>query len=225
MSIRLDPRRLSTLRALAGDAGLRPGELVQRWVEERLDSSRAPAGGELAAPIVDAGALAALAARVDALSARLDAMSPTATAESVAQEVDEPEVAVTDAPLPVVEPRRRGRPRKVVAVAEVGAPAVPAKRAAKARAGRAVGRARSAKKSAAKGAAKVALHHEMMAIITERGPQTAAQLAAAITERGKYAPPRSGKPLDAATVSGRVSNPTYRARFVRDGRRIGLATT
>ena len=37
------------------------------------------------------------------------------------------------------------------------------------------------------------------------------------------APPRSGKPLDAAMISQRVSNPTYRSRFRRSEGRIGLA--
>src|SRR5438309_1128797 len=57
----------------------------------------------------------------------------------------------------------------------------------------------------------------------ERGPSTAAELAIAIRERGRYQPPRSGKPLDAATVNSRVSNPVYRARFRRAEGRISLA--
>jgi hypothetical protein len=60
-------------------------------------------------------------------------------------------------------------------------------------------------------------------VISERGPQTAAELAGAIAERGLYHAPRSAKPLDAAAVNARVSNPTYRGRFVRRERRIGLA--
>ena len=64
---------------------------------------------------------------------------------------------------------------------------------------------------------------ESLAVLRERGPLPAADLAAAIVERGRYAVPRSGKPLDAKTVSQRVSNPTYRSRFVRSEGRIGLA--
>lgn len=71
--------------------------------------------------------------------------------------------------------------------------------------------------------ARVPLHEEIIAVISERGPQTASELAGAITARGQYQPPRSGKAIDAAMVNGRVSNPTYRGRFVRSGRRIGLA--
>ena len=71
--------------------------------------------------------------------------------------------------------------------------------------------------------ARVPLHEEIIAVIGERGPQTASELASAITARGQYQPPRSGKAIDAAMVNGRVSNPTYRGRFVRSGRRIGLA--
>jgi len=74
-----------------------------------------------------------------------------------------------------------------------------------------------------KGGPKVALHDEITAVIRENGPQTAAELASAIAARGRYQPPRSGKPLDAATVNARVSNPTYRGRFVRREHRIGLA--
>ena len=59
-------------------------------------------------------------------------------------------------------------------------------------------------------------------VIGERGPQTAAELATAITERGVFQPPRSGKALDAATVNSRVSNPAYRGRFTRSDGRIGL---
>jgi hypothetical protein len=67
------------------------------------------------------------------------------------------------------------------------------------------------------------LHAEIIAVLAERGPQTAAELASAIVERGHYQPPRSGKAIDAAMVNGRVSNPTYRGRFTRSGGRIGLA--
>lgn len=70
---------------------------------------------------------------------------------------------------------------------------------------------------------RVALHDEIIAVINERGASTAAEIAQAITERGRYMPPRSGKPLDAATVNGRVSNPVYRARFRREDGRIALA--
>jgi hypothetical protein len=52
---------------------------------------------------------------------------------------------------------------------------------------------------------------------------TASELATIISERGRYTPPRSGKTLDAAMVSQRVSNPVYRSRFVRNEGRIGLA--
>lgn len=72
---------------------------------------------------------------------------------------------------------------------------------------------------------RVGLHDEMIAVLAERGPMSAADLAAAVAERGRYAPPRSGKPIDAAMISQRVSNPVYRARFTRNEGRIGLATS
>ena len=70
---------------------------------------------------------------------------------------------------------------------------------------------------------RVALHDEIIAVLTEKGPLPAAEIATAILERGRYAPPRSGKPLDAATVNARISNPTYRGRFTRSEGRISLA--
>ena len=94
-------------------------------------------------------------------------------------------------------------------------PTTPAPRAWKAPRGAAV--------SAKPAGPQVALHDEMIAVLRDRGPMTAAELAGAIVERGRYAPPRSGKPLDAAMVSQRVSNPTYRSRFTRNEGRIGLA--
>ena len=79
------------------------------------------------------------------------------------------------------------------------------------------------KVAAAPSGERVALHDEIIAVVTERGPLPAGEIASAIVERGRYQPPRSGKPLDAATVNARVSNPTYRGRFTRSGGRIGLA--
>jgi hypothetical protein len=180
MSIRLDPRRLGSLKLLAAEAGVRPGELVTRWVEERLDAARGGAPSPSTAPSPDA--LANLTARVDELFRRLDQLTAAPAGESL----------VEAAPAPAK--RGPGRPRKQAAAAP-----------------------------RRKTGPKVALHDEIIAVIGERGPQTAAELASAIVERGNYQAPRSGKPLDAATVNARVSNPTYRARFVRREHRIGLA--
>ena len=181
MSIRLDPRRVNALKHLAGEAGVRPGDLVRQWVEERIDASRA---GFDAAPATPAGA--SLLDRLEALTARVAALespagAPTAPAEPAPNEAAAAQPETT-------EPKRRG---KAVSAAPSGE--------------------------------RVALHDEMIAIIRERGPMRAAELAAAIVERGRYSVPRSGKPLDAKTVSQRVSNPTYRSRFVRSEGRIGLA--
>jgi hypothetical protein len=202
MSIRLDPRRLGALKLLAAEAGVRPGELVTRWVEERLDAARP--GAAAPSPIgADAlAALAALAARVDELSRRLDQIT---AAPAGAPEAE---------PAPAPVKRGRGRPRKV---AEAGADAGAAARTRRSRARKGTTARRSA-------AARVALHDEIAAVISELGPQTAAELAAAIAARGRYQAPRSAKPLDAATVNARVSNPTYRGRFVRREHRIGLAS-
>ncbi len=199
MSIRLDPRRLGALKLLAAEAGVRPGELVTRWVEERLDAARA---GRNAPSAVAPDALAGLTSRVDELYRRLDQI--LAPAQPAATPTAE---AATDVAAPVK--RGRGRPRKVVD----GAAALPTGKPAR----------RSAIRGAAGSSSKIALHDEIAAVIAERGPQSAADLAEAITERGRYHAPRSAKPLDAAAVNARVSNPTYRARFLRREHRIGLA--
>jgi len=75
------------------------------------------------------------------------------------------------------------------------------------------------------GGGRVALHDEITAVLAERGPMRAGELAQAIIERGRYRAPRSAKPLDAAAVNSRVSNPHYRDRFVRREGRIALADT
>lgn len=180
MSIRLDPRRVNALKHLAGEAGVRPGDLVRQWVEERLDASRP---GAQAAPVAGGnllGRLEELTARVAALES---ASGPAAPAASEAAEGPTTE--------PTAEPEARERPRRSASAAPSGP--------------------------------RVALHDEMIAVIGERGPLPAGELAQAISERGRYVPPRSGKPLDAATVSQRASNPTYRSRFKRSDGRIGLA--
>ena len=199
MSIRLDPRRLAALKLLAAEAGLRPGELVTQWVEERLDSARR--GEVAAAPATDGKAIAALSARIDELARRLDALSPQASPASVAPATEDAAPAEAAAPAP----KRRGRPPK--SATGVTSPAT----------------ARKPRATNGPSAPRIPLHEEIEAIIAERGPMSAVQLAAAITERGRYSAPRSTKPLDAATVSARVSNPVYRSRFVRRGGKISLA--
>ena len=219
MSIRLDPRRVNTLKQLAGDAGMRPGDLVRQWIEERIDAVRqgmpTPAAtGDVVAQLGE------LTARVAALETAAGIEAPAPQVGPGAHEIEaeaetdgQPETADLDAvndgrgaddapdgaePLADAraEPRLEADPP----------PRRPVKRIA-----------------AAPSAERVALHDEMIAVLSERGPMSAGELAAVITERGRYAPPRSGKTLDAAMVSQRVSNPTYRSRFVRNEGRIGLA--
>ncbi|HEX6475547.1 MAG TPA: hypothetical protein VF114_10735, partial [Candidatus Limnocylindria bacterium] len=173
--------------------GLRPGELVTQWTEERLDAARR---GEAAAPAAtDGKAIAALTARIDELARRLDALAPAAASPA-------PETAPAEADAPA--PKRRGRPPKSATGNAAEAPLKPATPAA---------------------GPRIPLHEEIAAILAEQGPMSAVQLAQAITERGRYSAPRSTKPLDAATVSARVSNPVYRSRFVRRKGLISLAGT
>jgi hypothetical protein len=232
MSIRLDPRRLNTLRALAAEAGVRPGELVTLWVEQRLDAERtgAPVAPTDLRPVLDA-----LNDRVNELARRVDALAGTALTAEVIAETALTAVALdiaTEAPAP---PRKRGRPPKArtetpevstadAAPAPAAAPARKRGRPTKAIASstKATTRKAATRKAATK-RSSVPLHEELIAVISERGPQTAAELAIAVAERGVYSAPRSSKPLDAATVNARVSNPVYRSRFSRAGGKIGLA--
>lgn len=191
MAIRLDPRRLSALKLLAAEAGVRPGELVTHWVEERLDAARAGGAAATAAP--GGAAIAELRTRLESLERRIDALA-AAPATPDAEDATPATVPTTEAPA-----RRRGRPPKKAAPRSAGA-------------------TRPAR-------ARMPLHEEIAAIIAERGPLTAAEIAAAVVERGRYAPPRSSRPVDASIINSRVSNPVYRARFARSDGRIGLATS
>ncbi|HEY7847545.1 MAG TPA: hypothetical protein VIC83_05070 [Candidatus Limnocylindria bacterium] len=201
MSIRLDPRRLAALKLLAAEAGLRPGELVTQWVEERLDAARR--GEAAAGPGADGRAIAAVNARIDELVKRLDAIAPPGA--RVAAEAPGGEPGPT-------APKRRGRPPKAATSAAATSAAAEPKPAR-----------RKSRAKAASAAPRVPLHEEIAAIISEQGPLTAGQLATAVTERGRYTAPRTTKPLDAATISARVSNPVYRSRFVRREGKISLA--
>lgn len=207
MNIRLTPRGLSALKTLAGEAGLRPGELVTRWVEERLEAER----GGASTP----EARTSLEARVEELAARVAALEG-GLVRRAAETASAPVKPAEQPPAEGAAPKRRGRPPKAATVTAAQTAPQPKRR------GRPPKASASAKPAAAS-EKRVPLHQEIMAVIGERGPMTAADLATAITERGVFQPPRSGKPLDAATVNSRVSNPVYRARFRRDGHRIGLA--
>ena len=189
MSIRLDPRRLGTLKQLAAEANVRPGDLVRQWVEERVDAARHGVATPAAAQDL-AAQLAELAKRVAALEGSADVSQPPAQTE-----------------VPVDAERAAGH----AAAEPEAAEATPAPRP------------RAKRVSAKPASERVALHDEMIAVLAERGPMSAGELAAAVAERGRYSPPRSGKPLDAAMISQRVSNPTYRSRFTRNEGRIGLA--
>jgi len=193
MSIRLDPRRVNALKHLAGEAGVRPGDLVRQWVEERIDGARrGTAAAPSAAPSQD------VLARLEELAARVAALESTSR---------------SDAPQPATANDPDGPTEQAAEAERVTEPA----QTADAHPG-------AAKRvSAAPKGERVALHDEMIAAIREHGPMSAADLAKAVVDRGRYAVPRSGKPIDAKTVSQRVSNPTYRSRFVRREGRIGLA--
>ena len=163
MSLRLDPRRLGQLKQLAGDAGMRPGDLVRQWVEERIDAERT--GTSSAAPTGLADRFAELVERVAALeiaagithepraaevAAEPAAGGTTDTDEADRTESSEP-AAADETPAPAPKPTRAVRTKRV----------------------------------AASPSERVALHDEMIAVIRERGPLPAGELAAAINERGR----------------------------------------
>jgi len=199
MSIRLDPRRVGVLKRLAAETGVRPGDLVRQWVEERLDAVRQ--GIETPEAAADLNArLAELAERVAGLEAAIGS-SVTGFQPDASEDSAEPQL-----PEPAPEPATATDAPAAAADAEEHRP-----------------RARTKRVAAKPSGPRIALHDEMIAVLAERGPMPAGELAAAIAERGRYQPPRSGKPLDAAMVSQRVSNPAYRSRFSRQDGRIGLA--
>jgi hypothetical protein len=205
MSIRLDPRHLGTLRALASEAGVRPGELVTIWVTERLDAERSGAPS----PTSVGPVLESLNERIEALTRRLDALERGSRPSASAPVAAEP-----------TAPRRRGRPPKLASQPAPGS----AEAATSDGSGPRKRRASASRPTKTRGKnPAVPLHEEIAAVLAERGPLTAAELATAVTERGNYAPPRSSKPLDATAVSVRVSNPRYRSRFTRAEGKIGLA--
>jgi hypothetical protein len=132
--------------------------------------------------------------------------------------------AASDAALAELASRLDELSRRVDRMASVAPPSpAPVASAAAMPSPPGISKPRRSKGSKTDTTARSPLHEEIIAVIRERGPQTASELASAIAERGRYQPPRSGKPIDAAMINGRVSNPTYRGRFARSGRRIGLA--
>lgn len=201
MSIRLDPRRVNALKHLAGEAGVRPGDLVRQWVEERIDASRPGAESTPAAP-----GQPTLLERMAELDSRIAALEQGATQGEQA-------VARGEHAAPQVEhgatQGEHGATQGETVAEGPAAPADPPKK--------------GGKPATAAPTERVALHDEMIEVLRESGPMRAADLAAAIVARGRYEVPRSGKALDGKTVSQRVSNPTYRARFTRDKGMIGLA--
>jgi len=217
MSIRLDPRRRDALKRLAAEGGMRPGELALLWLQERLDiEGRGP--GTTGAPAPANEILADLREQVASLARRVDALTAPPGEGEAAEAAAAPSVEPTAEPS--VEPRskkggRARRKREKVAEPAVAPAAVGADEAGEP----------EHDGSRHDGSGKVALHEEIAAVLAERGPMRARELAEAIAERGHYQAPRSAKPLDAATVNSRVSNPHYRNLFVRRDGRIALADT
>jgi hypothetical protein len=210
MSIRLDPRRRDALKRLAAEGGMRPGELALLWLQERLDAEgRGP--GTVSAPANEI--LADLREQVASLVRRVDALTAPPGEGEAAEAAAAPSVEPTTEPS--VEPRSKKGGRARRKREKVAEPAV---------APAAVG-ADEESEPEHDGSGKVALHQEIAAVLAERGPMRARELAEAIAERGHYQAPRSAKPLDAATVNSRVSNPHYRNLFVRRDGRIALADT
>ena len=105
MSIRLDPRRVNALKHLAGEAGVRPGDLVRQWVEERIDASRP---GAEATPAAQGGE--SLLSRLEALTARVAALETidggTATP---AEPAPSREPAANRGQRRMPKPRRKGK--------------------------------------------------------------------------------------------------------------------
>jgi hypothetical protein len=192
---------------------MRPGDLVRQWVEERLDAARQgidtpDTAKQLTAQLAELAERVASLESAAGLTARAQApteLEPEAKA-SLEPERAEARVELQEPEEPEAELVSKGDPSAADAAASTAA-----------------SRTRGKRVAASPSGPRVALHDEMIAVLSERGPLSAGELAAAVAERGRYQPPRSGKPLDAAMVSQRVSNPVYRSRFIRNDGRIGLA--
>lgn len=93
-------------------------------------------------------------------------------------------------------------------------------------AGRTTVRGRAGRASRGDGSAQQGtLHEEIREVLAERRePMSVAQIAEEIRKRGRYRSPRAGRPISAAMVSRRVSNPNYRRLFRRNGRKITLGS-
>lgn len=228
MAIRLDPRRLSLLKQLAAETNLRPGELVTTWIEERLDAERS-GGTQRPASSPDSGAFAALTQRLDALARRVDELS-VGTRPAMIQRKPDQRKRSNDAPMAAPKPGVEANGAADVEV--MRATDVEATSATNAEAARTTTPARRGRPPKSEGQAapaanergpRVPLHEEIAAVIAESGPLSAGDIATAIVQRGRYSAPRSDRPLDAATVNSRVSNPIYRSRFRREDGKIGLA--
>lgn len=220
MAIRLDPRRLSLLKQLAAETNLRPGELVTTWIEERLDAERS-GGTQRPASFPDSGAFAALTQRLDALVRRVDELSVGTRPGTIQRKPDQRKRsndALMTAPKPGVEAKGA---TDVEATSATNADA--ARTTAPTRGGRPPKSEGQAAPAANERGPRVPLHAEIAAVIGESGPLSAGDIATAIVQRGRYRAPRSDRPLDAATVNSRVSNPIYRSRFRREDGKIGLA--
>ncbi len=223
---------------------MRPGELVTSWVEERIDASRgvppvsSSAGlSRPAATIESSPALAALTERLEALSERVEALaaSTASTAAPTAAASSTPAVSATPATASDTETsaeapvkKRRGRPPKAGrpdAAAQASSTANGTDAQATGRTQRQASRSpeRATGTQRKRAGRRVPLHQAIIAAINEHGPMSAADIADAIGREGSYQAPRTDKPLDAATVNSRVSNPVYRSLFRRDGGRIALA--
>lgn len=212
MSLRLDPRHIGQLKRIAGELGLRPGELAMQWISERLDAEMRGTPSPAAAP--------ELAERLDELAGRLAALEASVADQrrevaAVSDETDEAAVEEASASDEGTAPQHASSleapgdtppPEPAAPFVEDTAPD-----------------AAAAPISAAPRGERIGLHDEIIAVIREQGPLSAGEMAKAIAARGRYAAPRSSKPLDAATVNSRVSNPAYRGRFTRSDGRIGLA--
>lgn len=74
------------------------------------------------------------------------------------------------------------------------------------------------------GPPRARLHEEIAAVLRETGrPLGSAEIAQRIRERGKFAPPRSKRPVDVLMVVSRISHEHYKHMFSREGGLVRLA--
>ena len=192
LSIPLTEQEWAKLEFLASQRGLSPEALTRSWIDAGFEFTGLGTG--LSRMAEDSG-LAEMRMLVEALTERLRMLEAARGRSSGADD------SVADDMSQGASRGKNGR------------------RGQKAAGHRRAGEAKRARRKGR----RASLHDEIVAVLAEGGqPMRAKDIADVIRQRGRYQSPRSGKGINGAMVSSRVSNPMYRDLFRRADRKIAL---